>query len=211
MDIEKNIIAAEEEMKKYKNQSFIIKHGKGKVMFSAPHFVEQIRNGKIKFSEPQTGLLAEMLHNEFGCPVIIKTLNCGDDANYDAVSDYREALIHYVKENGIELLIDLHQLAPSRKVMINIGTGKGKNIKDAELIDSIISVFEKNNCAPVIEDKPFSASYRHTVSSSVHRECKINCVQIEINSSLLCGKDGEFIPEPVYKALSEIYLLYSRR
>ena len=41
--------------------SFLIRDGNGCVMFSAPHCVKQWREGREKFAEPETGVLAEML------------------------------------------------------------------------------------------------------------------------------------------------------
>lgn len=41
---------------------FILLNGNKKVMFSAPHSVEKTRDGKIKFSEPDTGEIAKELN-----------------------------------------------------------------------------------------------------------------------------------------------------
>ena len=100
--------------------SYELLSGSGPVMISAPHSVEQTRNGSIKYAEPETGVLAKMLHEELGCPVIYKTGNKGDDANFDEESSYKNALIEYVKNNNILFVLDLHQLAPFRDVIIDI-------------------------------------------------------------------------------------------
>lgn len=206
MDFLKNLEMATAAAKEHGEQSFIIKSGNGRIMFSAPHCVEQIREGKIKFSEPETGILVEMLHSEFGCPIIRKTSNRNDDANYDPVSDYKDALAEYIKENNIGILVDLHQLAPFREEMINFGTGKLKNIGDKNLINVFLGAFTKNRVGMIQMDEPFDASYEHTVSSTIHRKCSIPCLQIEINSRLVNEKYEESSIEAVYKALSECYL-----
>ncbi len=202
-------------MTKGDGSSFIIKEGKGRVMFSAPHCVEQRREGRIKFSEPQTGLLVEMLHNEFGCPVIRKVTNCNDDANYDPISDYRDALEAYIKGNGIRFLIDLHQLSPTREVMINLGTGRSKNISDKELIAIFTDAFAARGMGAIQLDVPFSGGYEYTVSSSMHKKCNIPCLQVEINSRLVYGGYKEYDLKSVYEALSESYIkleeLYDQR
>lgn len=198
--------SANKAMGEFKEQSFVIKHGAGKIMFSAPHSVEQIREGRVKYAEPQTGLLVEMLHETLGCPIIRKTANFNDDANYDPVSDYKTALAEYVNENHIAFLADLHQLAPSRDVMINFGTGNYENIDDAQLLNIFVSTFQENRVGSIQIDEPFAASYAHTVSATIHRECKIPCLQIEINSRLVKEKFDEFALEAVYKALCECYL-----
>lgn len=206
MKFEKNFNLANAFMNELSEQSFVIKEGNSSIMFSAPHCVEQIRNGKIKYSEPQTGMLVEMLHNEFGCPIIRKVSNCNDDANYDPVSDYKETLIKYVKENQIKFLIDLHQLAPFREEMINFGTGNYKNINDTKLLNIFLSSFSKNNVGLIKIDEPFDASYDYTVSSTIHRECGIPCLQIEINTKLVSCKYDEFCFESVYESLRDCYL-----
>ena len=195
--------------------SFVIEEGSGKVMFSAPHCVEQVRGGKAKCAEPQTGLLAQMLHNEFDCPIIRKVENRGDDANFDPVSDYKEALTAYVRENKVAFLIDLHQLSPKREVMINFGTGDFANIDDISLLNVFVSAFSRHKLGTIQLDEPFGATYVHTVSATVHRECQIPCLQIELNSRLLGEGYGEYALETVYAALAECYKelteMYDRR
>ena len=115
--------------------SFDLAEGQGAVIISAPHSTEQTRNGKMKYAEPQTGALAQLLHDKLGCHVIYKTKNCNDDANFDKVSSYKQALCDYVKDKKIAFLLDLHQLSPTRRVGVNIGTGKYKNISSARFAD----------------------------------------------------------------------------
>ena len=206
LDFFENLRIAEEMNLRFTSQSFVMKHGQGGIMFSAPHSVEQTREGRLKYAEPQTGVLAEMLHNELGCPIIRKTANCGDDANYDPVSDYRETLARYIRDNRINCLIDLHQLSPSREVMINLGTGNGENLCDKSVINIFLSTFHKYNLGIIQLDKPFSAAYKYTVSSAIHRECNISCMQIEINSKLVLSEYKECSLESVYRSLYECFI-----
>lgn len=167
------------------DESFKFEDGEGPVIISAPHSVEQTRDGRIKFAEPQTGVLARILHQEFHCPVIYKTYNDGD-ANFDAISEYKNALVSYINQNtNIKVLIDLHQLSPLRDVMIDIGTGSGKNIfQNTNLVSIIQSSFDENLIRPIEIDVPFDASYEYTISSYIAKNCTIPAIQIEMNSSL---------------------------
>lgn len=185
-------------------ESFELLHGTGAVMLSAPHSVEQTRNGSVKFSEPQTGALAMLLHQTLGCPVIYKTRNCDDDANYDYDSPYKRALCDYVKQNGILLLLDLHQLAPHRHEMIDVGTGKMKHVVRQDLLDTTVRAFSSRLSGTVALDVPFNASSPRTVSSCVFSECGITALQIEINSSLVWSKTESLSPKLVFDALAEI-------
>ncbi len=65
-------------LKKDHQQCYEIFPGKGRVMVSAPHSVEQTRNQALKFGEYQTGVIARILHDLLHCPVIYKTRNCND-------------------------------------------------------------------------------------------------------------------------------------
>lgn len=185
-------------------ESFELLKGEGRVLVSAPHSVEQIRKSKIKYAEPQTGVLVKMLHDAIRCPVIYKTKNCGDDANFDEDSPYKRAVVEYVKENKIGFLIDLHQMAPSREVGICIGTGKGKNISKSSFVDAAIHAFQAKKIGPIQVDTPFAAAYPFTVSSYVASQCGISCLQIEINSKILQLDTEESQADKVLEAFIEL-------
>lgn len=191
------------------NSSFALLHGTGCVMISAPHSVEQTRNGRIKSAEPQTGVLARMLHDNLGCPVIYKTKNCTDDANYDMDSPYKDALADYVRKNGVRFLLDLHQLARTRDVQINIGTGRYQNVSRAEYVDTAVKAFEAQGFCNILIDTPFAASSPRTVSAYLSAACGISCLQIEINSSLVWPVRADFRAGDVYDALAELVRRFS--
>ena len=68
--------AAKARMEAPDDASFLIRDGEGCVMFSAPHCVKQWREGREKFAEPETGVLAEMLpyyQEELGLKVVTVT------------------------------------------------------------------------------------------------------------------------------------------
>lgn len=197
---------------KYFYKSHTLSHeiisGSKKVMLSAPHSVTQIRNGKEKLSEPQTGALLKYLNKVTNCPVIYKTKNCNDDANFDAVSPYKKDLETFIKNNNVNLLLDLHQLSQKRSEEINIGTDNFKNVNDKDLLNKIISVFEKNNLKVSI-DMPFSATRPNTVSKYVFTTCNITALQIEINNNLVWSNNVSELTrvKDVFNSLKEIILL----
>ena len=190
--------------------SYELLSGTGPVMISAPHSVEQTRNGSIKYAEPQTGALAKMLHEELGCPVIYKTGNKGDDANFDEESSYKNALIEYVKNNNILFVLDLHQLAPFRDVIIDIGTGKFNNIDKIEYVNIVLKSFSARKLGTIQIDTPFDASFPFTVSSFVAKTCGISCLQIEMNSNTVYSGSDTAEIKKVFDALSEIIMLISK-
>lgn len=183
------------------NESFELLEGQGLVIVSAPHSVEQTREGKIKFAEPQTGILARLLHDELNCAVIFKTKNCNDDANYDKDSSYKDTLSSYIESSNIKFLIDLHQLSSKREVNIDFGISNFKNISDLTVLNIILGEFTIQNLGLIQIDKPFDASYPYAISSYIHNKCKIQCIQIEINSKLLYGDLADKYFEKIYLAL----------
>ena len=81
--------------------SFELLPGAGRVLLSAPHAVLQTRGGRIKQAERYTGMLCRLLNAHAGCPCIYKSRHLGDDANYDSVSDYRDALCAYASHGAL--------------------------------------------------------------------------------------------------------------
>ena len=182
--------------------------GTGAIMVSAPHAVEQTREGKPKPAEPQTGILALLLHEATDCPVIYSTNSTGD-ANYDEYHPYKEALIAYLQRTPqVRALIDLHQLSPERDVMVNLGTAAGKNLLGYDDgVRLIKEAFEVRGIAPVLVDTPFKAGGANTVSSSIARICHIPTLQIELNSQLLVKEYAAYRFVEVYGALIHVLAL----
>jgi hypothetical protein len=145
-----------------------------------------------------------VLHQKTSCFSAYKTKNFGDDPNFDDHNAYKDELIKTVIENNIKYLLDLHIMAPSREHLIDIGTGHGENIKnDIKLVKNIVGLFNKNNINQVEIDKKFSASNQNTVSSTIARECKIICLQLEMNWRILDTSEGNNNLMNVLKSLED--------
>lgn len=163
----------------------IILNGDKKIMFSAPHAVEQTRDGKIKYTEKETGLIAQFL-NSLGYPCIIKTQNLGDDANFDLDCQYKKDLVKFVKENDICAIIDLHQLSPMREQLICLGVGGDEclNLLGSQDKAKNLQQYFANFFNNVSINEPFGAKGEGTISRYISKNCKIPCVQVEMNSKL---------------------------
>ncbi len=196
----------EDEFSKEKNGSFELIAGMGRVMISAPHSVQQTRNGKIKRAEEQTGPFAKMLHDELNCPIIFKTKNCNDDANYDPSCDYKDAIVEYISTNNIDFVLDLHLLSAKRDIMVDIGTGGYNNVRSRECVEIVKEAFMLRDVGLVEIDKPFSAKSPRTISAFVSKSCGISALQIELNSRLVYSGFDTAKPDVIYDALREIVL-----
>lgn len=159
--------------------------GSGVVLVSAPHRVEHARNGAVKCAEPDTGRLALLLHDRVGCPVIYR---CGDsleDPNYDDASGYRDEIVRLACDEGVRVVLDLHEMGDRHQSMVEIGTGHGRNIDGrSELTDVITHAFGARAIAPVTVDAIFPAAGSRTVSADVARRSPALCFQIEMNVEL---------------------------
>lgn len=161
-------------------KDFVIENGKIPFFISAPHGVSQVRLGKLKYRELGSLAVALELQKRTGAYLIAKTKNCNDDANFDAVSPYKEELKRQIKKHKIKYLIDIHGLKKSRDIDINLGTNFGQNIKTNEkLFDFLFEGFKQRGF-DVSVDQPFCGDV-DTVSGNVAKNCKIWAIQIEIN------------------------------
>ncbi|MDK8241337.1 hypothetical protein HMPREF2785_01540 [Corynebacterium sp. HMSC067D03] len=159
--------------------------GTAPVIVTAPHAVEQQRDGKIKLAEPATRWLAEQLHEHVGATALIKTDADKADPNSDEHSPFRDVAVREVEQRGIVAGIDLHQMNPDRPDQVILGTGRGRNIHDDWRVRDIV-VAEFNACGvPVLVDEIFPAMGLHRVSSDVALRTNIPYVQVEMNSAAL--------------------------
>ncbi len=167
-------------LKENSEKSFVIVEGQIPLIISSPHGVSQVRLGQPKYAEPGSLSLALELQKRTNAHLIAKTKNCNDDANFDAISPYKEELKRYIKQHNIKYLIDFHGMKKSREIDINLGTNFGRNImKDEKLFDFLLHGFNQRNFKVAV-DNPFNGD-ADTVSGAISQSCGIWTIQIEIN------------------------------
>ncbi len=177
------------------------------ILLSAPHSVTQQRNGKEKQGEFLTGPLVMHLQQQLNCHAIFKTNNLMDDANYDPKSTYRNFIKKLVLEHSILFLLDFHIMAPARPYNIDLGTGRGKNIRHNQgpkIVNHIQQTLIDHGINDVLIDNIFTAGYPYTVSADVSKSCNIFCLQIEMNWKLLEGASDSLYFKKILKAMETI-------
>jgi len=180
-------------------------NGQNTILLSAPHSVSQFREGSVKIGEYRTGLIVKLLSEQTNCHVMFKVKNLNDDANYDEISNYKNDLIKYIKENHIKLVLDLHLTSPKRDFDIEIGTGFKKNIMDREDIYNVIKKNLEKSYSDVRVDNLFPASYPNTVSATVAKLAGIAAIQLEINFNIVSGdSELEFFNHNMVEIISEL-------
>ncbi len=158
--------------------------GKNKVLLSAPHGVNQVRLGKLKYMEPGSLALALCLQKLTDSFLIAKTQNNNDDANFDAVSNYRDDIDNLILQKDILYVLDFHGLASSRPIDVNLGINMGRNIENnTQAFDMLFSLLKSNNFNVSI-DQPFSGSLKTIAGSTKNKHKNIFTLQIEINSRI---------------------------
>lgn len=192
-------------------QAFKIEKGKIPVVISAPHCVEQTRNGKIKRAEGETGAIAQKIAKDLNCYVIYKTYNNQDDANYDIENNsYKKDLKQLIIDKKINLLIDLHGAKMESDFDVEIGTDNGKNISGKSyIIKELKQILKKNGITNITENQKFKASSEHTISKYIHEETKIICIQLEVTGKYRYIKNIEGINKLV-NGIEEFIKWYKR-
>ena len=170
-----------------KFNGFEILGGTKRIMISAPHAVEQTREGKIKYAEKETAIIARRL-NQLGYPVVIKTENVNDDANYDFDCPYKQELFKFCNDNKVSFVLDLHQLSSTREMDFCLGTGDetNRNLLSYKNIADLTRKLANNDGFSMTINDPFGASSVRTIAGFCASK-NIPSMQLEINSKLVAS------------------------
>lgn len=166
----------------YKGANYIYKKGRLPVIISVPHSVFQIREGALKNPEVYTGAIGVMLHKYSGAHIIAKCLADKEDPNYDKESAYCNKLIDVVRENNINLMLDIHGSKRSHPFSIDVGTNKG-TLASEGTVKTFKDSFSKNPEIPftITENLIFGATGENRVVNKIHRSTGIEAMQLEIS------------------------------
>lgn len=182
---------------------FFICEGIGSIMVSAPHAVNQFREGSVKWADRYTGGIAMHLHEITGCPIICASKFNNSDPNYDPIgsNEYQDTLKDFVELNDIKFLIDLHGAAQSRGYAMEMGTAPEQNPMETieyeedpslhqykYIADLIKNLFENkfavldNEKKEVWKNVIFDAGDQNTVTKFITENTSTAGIQLEINA-----------------------------
>ena len=178
---------------------FRIVSGNIPIMLSAPHAVNCIKHGSVKYADILTGSISLLMNKLTGCHVICSTKTSDYDSNSDDC-EYRETLLRYINDNDIQVLIDIHGSSLNNPCAIEMGTSplfdEGGNIigdelrslKDKKYIVDIFEImftelFEMNNCTKtcVCVNNIFTAGKTNTITKFICDNTNCSSLQLEIN------------------------------
>lgn len=160
------------------NDDYIIKKGNLPILFTAPHTMEQLKDdGTIKFSETYTKSIALYLNKHFNVNCMVKINDTGLDSNRDNHDEFKQALIQFVKDNNIKLVIDLHGARNSRNFDVEFGT-LNNITADFSTIKELEEAFTENNITNVAYNDPFKGG---AITQYLYNLKDIDVIQVEIN------------------------------
>lgn len=183
-------------------EAFVIEEGTIPIMISAPHAINQFREGQVKWADMYTGGIARYLHNVTGCHLIYSCMFTETDPNYDepGTNKYQDALKDYLSKHKVYLLMDLHGAAKKREYAVEMGTAPEQDPipgvvyeEDPSLHEykfiakKIKGVMEKNFSICDIDRKEvwknqiFDAGDQNTVTKFISENTDTSCIQLEIN------------------------------
>ncbi len=182
--------------------AFVIEEGNIPIMISAPHAVNQFREGQVKWADMYTGGIARYLHEITGCHLIYSCMFTKSDPNYDepGINKYQDTLQKFVNEHKVVFLIDLHGASKKREYALELGTvpkqsiiqGKeyeqDSSLHEYKIVSNLIkNIFEKNfqslslETKDIWKNKIFNAGDQNTVTKYISENTSTACVQLEIN------------------------------
>lgn len=172
---------------KTEKESFKVLKGQVSVLISCAHSIDQVRKGMLKPRELYSGALCKLIQERTNCHVIYKYHNDGIDDNFVLHTKYKQKIGQIIKENHINLVIDIHGMVGShskrfRGYYVELGTDNGRNLLNRPyLSEEITKIFNKHGINKVVTDKKFKASKSHTISKYVSRTYKTPSIQMEIS------------------------------
>ena len=162
-------------------EAFLYLPGRLPVLFSAPHAVRHMRQGKAKPSDTFTGTLAVLLNYLGSCNVLVNRRNYGGDPNFDRVCEYKQSLLNILNERCIEVVLDLHGATEKHGFAIDAGTLRGRSLGDRpELLLSLEDCLQSYGITGLSRDY-FPAAKQHTVTRFVCENTDIPAIQLEIS------------------------------
>ena len=177
------------------NTSHIYLPGRRKILVTAPHAEEHKRDGQAKHAEPKTGLIARYLSAKFNCHALVTNGLQEHDPNYDVTCPltlgdcpFKDAISAIIETSNIRLVLDLHQLHPSRRFDFVIGTKDGSTVAGHEhLVGELRSrllPLAGNHRLLVNPSFGYSARNPATITRYGADGHAIPAIQIEVNSLL---------------------------
>ena len=159
-------------------EEYIFKTGDVPVMLTAVHTMEQTKeNGETKLSEPYTKAIAKYVSENVNSFYFIKVKDTKIDSNSLVLDEFKKRLLHYIKDNNIKLVIDLHGASIERDFDVEFGTLNNLSA-DFSTIKELEDAFEEVGVKNIEYNNPFKGG---GITQFIFDQTDIDVIQIEIN------------------------------
>ena len=163
------------------DSDYITLKGKNKILLSAPHTMMQEReDGTIKLSEPYTKAISLYLNRHSDTYSMVKIKDTKIESNIDNHDEYNVELRRLIKENNIDIVIDLHGAAKQRNFDVEFGTLNNLSA-DYTTLKELEKCFKENGINNIVYNNPFKGG---AITKGVFSIDNVDVIQIEINKKL---------------------------
>ena len=153
-----------------------------KILLTAPHTTEHIRNEESKLAEIYTGAIAKLLHEYAGVHILYITRET-EDVNFYHDVEFKREMARVVQEEDIDLVLDLHGAGRSRPFDLDIGTAQG-TLVEPRTVNRLMAATRDQGFNDVYENHTFTASNSANIANYAYNELNVEAVQLEYNGAM---------------------------
>jgi hypothetical protein len=146
---------------------FIVRKGSSRVLVTAPHATEPMREGKQRFADRGTGGLAALLYEVAGTTTLSTILASPSDPNYYDDNEFKRTLAKLVSEQHPVLVLDLHASHGFRPYDVDFGTLGGTSVLGQRALFERLSALLRGEGLTNQSQDYFAASKNATVAKFV--------------------------------------------
>lgn len=188
-------------------KDYILKTGTGKVLLTAPHAVNHIRNGMVKINEYCTGPIVSVLSELTGAHILYLNYY-SQDPNYYDDTPFKQALADFILSQNIKLVLDIHGAKDDYGWDIDLGDINGTSlINYKDLKQNLSDIFKKNGIYNISNNYFPGGEEQNTIVKFISSRFKIDAMQMEIAKKYRCEDDEK--TAALVKALGEIITQYN--
>lgn len=183
-------------------EKYRVLSGNTRVLFSAPHAVNQIRGEDVRDAEKYTGAITRFLANATNSFAIFEIFTHADPNN-DSSHLYKNAVINLIENYNIKMLIDIHSSNFSDDTDIDIVTNKRQSLCGFDsLVDKLKVLGIKYNLKIDENNIPNEEKDNEIIGVS-SLVCGIPSIRIVINNKNLDLENNDKTIQKICKLLED--------
>ena len=184
------------------DEKYRVLSGKGSVLLSAPHSVNQIRYDDVRDAEKYTGAIVRYLSRATNSYAIFQLFTHADPNN-DEEHNYKNAIINLIEINKIKLLIDVHSSVFRDDADIDLVTNNGESMcGNFELLNKL-KVLGIKYGLDIAENNTPNKEKKYEIIRVSSLVCGIPSIRLVINRNKLDRNDNEAFLKKILMLLEE--------